>query len=195
MRNFILGIIIVLLVIVLGGLAVVNFGWFPTRADATPPSWETRIASSALDASMERHAPRIANPVPPTDENLIEGMKIYTMNCAVCHGTLDEKPSPLATSFYPPPPQLILMPPDDPEWHVYYAIRTGVRFSGMPAWSKALSDDDIWKVTAFLTRLEKLPPNVQDYWKKAFGVGPLPAGADHDSMPMKSDKTEPSKKP
>ena len=131
MRNFILGIIIVLLVIVLGGLAIVNFGWFPTRADATPPAWETRIASSALDASMERHAPRIANPVPPTDENLIEGMKIYTMNCAVCHGTLDLKPSPLEHSLYPPPPQLILMPPDDPEWHIYYSVRTGVRYSGI----------------------------------------------------------------
>jgi mono/diheme cytochrome c family protein len=188
MRNFILGVIIVLLVIVLGGLAVVNFGWFPTRADVAPPEWETHVAMSAMDASMERHAPRIANPVPPTDENLIEGMKIYTMNCAVCHGTLDNKPSPLEHSFYPPPPQLILAPPDDPEWHVYYTIRTGVRYTGMPAWSKALSDDDMWKVTAFLTRLEKLPPGVQDYWKKAFGAGPLPAGADadHDKMPMKS---------
>jgi len=187
MRNFILGIIITLLVLVLGGLAAANFGLMPTKADATPPAWETRIAMSALDASMERKAPRVANPVPPTDENLIEGMKIYTMNCAVCHGTLDEKPSPLEHSLYPPPPQLILMPPDDPEWHIYYALRTGVRYSGMPAWNKVLSDDDMWKVTAFLARLQKLPPGVQDYWKKAFGVGPLPAGADdsgHGAMPM-----------
>ncbi|MGA2696983.1 MAG: cytochrome c [Terriglobales bacterium] len=197
MRNFIFGIIIVFLAVILGGLAAINFGWVPTRADATPPAWETRIASNALDASMERHAPRIANPVPPTDENLIEGMKIYTMNCAVCHGTLDLKPSPLEHSLYPPPPQLILMPPDDPEWHIYYSVRTGVRYSGMPAWNKTLSDDELWKVTAFLTRLDKLPPNVQDYWKKAFGTGPLPAGADagHDSMQMKSDKAKPSDKP
>lgn len=192
MRNFIFGIVVVVLVVILGGLAAMNFGWFPTRADATPPYWETRIAMSAFDASMERHAPRIANPVPPTDENLIEGMKIYTMNCAVCHGTLDLKASPLEHSLYPPPPQLILMPPDDPEWHIYYCVRTGVRYSGMPAWNGTLSDDEMWKVTAFLARLEKLPPNVQDYWKKAFGVGPLPAGAsdDRNAMPMKSDSSK-----
>jgi hypothetical protein len=50
----------------------------------------------------------------------------------------------------------------------------------MPGWSKALSDQDIWKVTSFLSRIQKLPPGVQDYWKKSFGVGPLPAGSYKD---------------
>jgi hypothetical protein len=40
----------------------------------------------------------------------------------------------------------------------------------MPAWDKTLTDTDIWKLTAFLTRVEKLPPAVQDYWKKASGT-------------------------
>jgi mono/diheme cytochrome c family protein len=180
MRNFILGIIVTLLVLGLGGLAVATLGLMPTNADAIPPSLERRIAMSALDASMERHAPRVSSPIPPTDENLIGGMKVYTMNCSVCHGTLDNKPSPLEKSFYPPVPQVILDPLDDPEWHIYYAVRTGVRYTAMPAWNKALSDQDIWKVTAFLSRIQKLPPGVQDYWKKSFGVGPPPAGSEKD---------------
>ncbi len=176
MRNFILGIMLTLAVFALGGIAVATFGLMPTNADATPPRLEIRIATSALDASMDRHAPRVSNPLPPTDENLIEGMKLYTMNCSMCHGTLDNKPSPLEKSFYPPVPQLILDPLDDPEWHTYYAVRTGVRYTGMPAWNKALSDQEIWKVVAFLSRLQKLPPGARDYWEKSFGVGPLPAG-------------------
>jgi mono/diheme cytochrome c family protein len=179
MRNFILGIMVTLLAIVLGGLAIATFGLMPTNADAVPPRLERRLAMSALDASMDRHAPRVTNPLSPTDENLIDGMKVYTMNCAVCHGTLDAKPSPLEKSFYPPAPQLILDPLDDPEWHIYYAVRTGIRYTGMPAWGKAISDQDIWKVTAFLSRTEKLPPKVQEYWKNAFGVGPLPEGVEH----------------
>jgi mono/diheme cytochrome c family protein len=102
------------------------------------------------------------------------------MNCSTCHGTLDNKPSPLEKSFYPPVPQLILDPLDDPEWHIYYAVRTGVRYTGMPSWNKALSDQDIWKVTAFLSRIQKLPPGVQDYWKKSFGVGPVAAGSEKE---------------
>jgi hypothetical protein len=48
----------------------------------------------------------------------------------------------------------------------------------MPAWSKALNDQDIWKVVAFLSRVQKLPPKVQDYWKNAYGVGPLSEGTE-----------------
>jgi mono/diheme cytochrome c family protein len=172
MKNFILGVIVTLAVLVLGGLAFALLGLMPTNADLAPPSWERRIAMKALDASMERHAARVNNPLPPIDENLIDGLKIYTMNCAVCHGTLDGKPNTLGASFYPPAPNLILDPLDDPEWHIYHAVRTGIRYTGMPSWSQTLSENDTWKVTAFLSHLEKLPPAVQDYWKKAVGVGP-----------------------
>jgi mono/diheme cytochrome c family protein len=174
MRNLILGVVITLLALLLGGLAIATLGFLPTNADSVPPRIERHIAMSAMDASMERHAPRLTNPVPPTDDNLIDGIKIYTTNCAMCHGGLDNKPSALEKSFYPPPPQLIIDPMDDPEWHIYYAVRTGIRYTGMPAWSKALSEQDMWKVTAFLSRIEKLPPAVQGYWKKSTGVAPLP---------------------
>jgi len=179
MRTFILGVIVTIVVLFVTGLIIAQFGLMPTNADATPPAFEQKIATEALDNSMERHAPRTTNPVPPTDDNLIDGMKIYSMNCAVCHGTLDYKPSLLEHSMYPPPPQIIQEPLDDPEWHINYAIRTGVRYTGMPAWNKALADKDIWKVTAFLTRIEKLSPGMQEYWKKAYGVAPR-AGGEHE---------------
>jgi mono/diheme cytochrome c family protein len=182
MRNFILGVVITLLVLGLGGLAAAMLGFLPTTADATPPRIERRIAMSAVDASMERHAPRVTNPVPSTDDNLIDGMKIYVMNCAGCHGTLDNKPNSFAGSFYPPVPQLISHPMDDPEWHIYYAVRTGIRYTGMPAWNKTLTEQEMWKVTAFLSRIEKLPPAVQEYWKKSVGSAPPtagPEGEDH----------------
>ena len=172
MRNFILGIVTALVVLMLGVLGVALLGLVPTQANRVPPKFELHIATSALDNSIDRHAPRVNSPVPPTDENLIEGLKIYTMNCALCHGGIDRQPSTLGKSFYPPAPSLILHPPDDPEWYVFYVIHNGVRYTGMPAWDKTLSDSDLWKLTAFLTRVEKLPPAVQDYWKKSSGTNP-----------------------
>jgi mono/diheme cytochrome c family protein len=176
MRNFIAGLIFTLVVLILIGLGMAMLGYMPTNADASPGKLETWLANGAMDTSMERHAPRANNPVPATDANLIDGMKIYTMNCALCHGALDKKRSSLEHGFYPPPPQLLLEPVDDPEWHIFYAIRTGIRYTGMPAWGKALSEQDIWKVTAFLSRVERLPPGAKDYWQKAFGVSPEAAG-------------------
>ena len=86
------------------------------------------------------------------------------MNCSMCHGTLDNQPSPLEKSFYPPALQLILEPQADPEWRIYYAVRSGVRYTGMPAWNKALSDQYIWKGKTFLARMQTLPPGVRHYW-------------------------------
>jgi thiosulfate dehydrogenase len=175
MGKFILGVIITLIVLILGGLGFAMLGFCPTAADVEPPHWEHHIAMGAVDASMERHAPRVTNPLTPTDQNLEDAMKIYTMNCALCHGGLDRKPSTLATSFYPPPPNFISDPPDDPEWHIHYAIGTGVRYTGMPAWDKTLTDQDIWKLTMFLSHMDKLPPAVQEFWKTNFNVAPTPA--------------------
>jgi hypothetical protein len=30
----------------------------------------------------------------------------------------------------------------------------------------------MWKVAAFLSRMDKLPPAVQEYWKTSFGAAP-----------------------
>lgn len=182
MRPFILGVVITLVVLILIGLGIALLGFMPTSADAVPPGWESRLANAALDASMERHAPRTNNPLPPTDDNLIDGIKLYTMNCALCHGSLKKEESAVGKSFYPRAPQLIREPLDDPEWHINYGIRTGVRYTAMPAWEKVLSEQDIWKITAFLSRVQKLPPAVQDYWKKTFGAEPPAAegGREHE---------------
>ena len=172
MRNFILGIVFTILVLLIGGVGLALLGFLPTRANMPPSQTEAHFAMSALDNSVDRHAPRANNPVPPSDENLIAGLKIYTMNCALCHGGIDRKPSTLEKSFYPAPPNLILDPLDDPEWHIYFIIHNGVRYTGMPAWDKTLSEDDMWKVTSFLSHVEKLPPAVQDFWKKNGGALP-----------------------
>ena len=179
--RFLLGGVVVVVILLIVGVGFALLGFFPSNANSTPPRFEQQIAMAALDASIERRAPRVNNPIPPTDENLIEGLKIYTMNCALCHGGLDRQPSVLGKSFYPPAPSLILYPLDDPESHIFYTVRTGVRYTGMPSWEKVLSEPDMWKVTAFLTRVEKLSPAVQDFWKKSAGVAaPSEGEAGHE---------------
>src|SRR5580765_5061917 len=184
MRNFILGVVVTLAVLILGGMGAATLGFIPTQANVQPPHWERHLAMSAVDAYTDKHAGNITSPVLPSAQNLIDGMKIYTMNCAGCHGGLDRKPVEFGRSFYPPAPQLIVHPPDDPDWHNYYVIRHGVRYTGMPAWEKNLGDDDIWKVTAFLSHIEKLPQGAQDFWKSSVGVAPPTGGGeeheDHD---------------
>ena len=157
-----------MLLIAAGSLLIGKLGLIPTTAAAAPPTLERELATQALNASMIRHAPHVTNPYPANDQNLIAGMRVYTMNCAVCHGALDVQPSPLEHSFYPPAPQLIIEPIHDPEWRTYYVVRTGVRYTGMPAWNGTLSEQDMWRVTEFLSHIENLPPGAASYWHETY---------------------------
>jgi mono/diheme cytochrome c family protein len=190
MGKILLGALITIIILVLVVLGFALLGFFPTAANVEPPRLERHLAMSAVDASADRHAPRISNPLTPTDANLEDGMKLYTMNCALCHGGLDRKPSALGASFYPPPPNLVSDPPDDPEWRIYYTVRTGIRYTGMPAWDKSLTEQEMWKVTTFLSHMDKLPPAVQDYWKTSFGVAPTPADEKKDDDKKNEKKEE-----
>ncbi len=83
MGKFTLGVIVTLLILILGGLGFAMLGFLPTKANVEPPHLERRIAMGAVDASMDRHAPHVTNPLTSTDQNLEDGMKLYTMNCAL----------------------------------------------------------------------------------------------------------------
>lgn len=168
MKNFFFGIIVVIVAGIAGALIYTLGGFANVTADTPPSQMETILLKPALDPSIGRHAPHVNNPVAMNDANLIQGMKLYAMNCALCHGSLNQKPNTVGAALEPAAPNLILKPLDDPEWHVFYAVKHGIRMTGMPAWGGILSDDDLWKITGFLTRVDKLPPAVQQEIKQYF---------------------------
>ena len=165
MKKFFLGVLVTILVGVVGGLALALLGFLPLQANVPPPGWEKGIASRAMDASCERQAPKATNPLSPSDDNLNQGMILYTMNCALCHGSPAKKDNVLGRSFYPPAPQFLEDPADMPENENFWIIQNGVRYTGMPGWKGTLSEQDTWKITMFLSNMNNLPPAVKAKWQ------------------------------
>lgn len=170
MRNFLLGIIFTLVVVCAGGYFYLRHGYVDLRADQQPSAMERNFAMAAMDASTDRHAPDAKNPVPATEENLAAGAALYLNHCAGCHGVPSTPASQFADSFYPPVPGFFKEPPDMPENQNYYIIVHGVRWTGMPAWNKTLSDTQTWQIVTFLSNIEKLPPAA----KRALETPPSP---------------------
>lgn len=169
MGKFIGGIIFVLIVGAIIGLIVAHFGLVNMRADTAIPSYERKLAGGAMDAYVERTAPKQQNPVPVNDQNLIEGVQLYKQHCAVCHGGPADPLSQIGTSFYPHVPQFLKRAPDMPDYQNFFITKYGVRWTGMPGWGKVMSDDQIWKIMAFLSKMDKideLPGPVLNEWKK-----------------------------
>jgi mono/diheme cytochrome c family protein len=159
-RNFLSGVVFTLLVVILGVFAYLRLGFAEVRGDLPPSNWEKALMFSSAHASVRRRAPELPNPVPSTDENLIAGAKIYSDECAGCHGTAG-KVDGTSDSLYPPIPQLPVVGTTYTEAQIFWVAKHGIRLSGMFANGKWDSDQKLWTVAAYIKRIKSLPPRVQ----------------------------------
>ena len=169
MKGVVAGIALTLVAGLVGAYALVQSGLIPANADATPGALETWMARTSLQATLRREAPTRANPVALNDQNLLDGVRLFARNCAVCHGSAQGTPaaSPIAKGLYQKPPQLASDGvEDDPEGVTYWKVKHGIRLTGMPSFGSTLTDQEIWTLALFLKHMDKLPPPVQQAWQQ-----------------------------
>jgi len=172
---FLGGIIFTLIVLAGVGYFAVIAGMVPANADSKPADLERWVANTALHGALERDTKGLSNPIQPSDENLITGVRLYAKNCAICHGASDAKPSNPAQGFYIEAPQLAKDGvEDDPEAVSFWTVKHGIRFTAMPSFTTTLQDEEIWKIAMFLRQMDKLPPAVDAEWKRVPSVAATP---------------------
>jgi hypothetical protein len=176
MRKYLLGFAVGILLppVVIAALAVL--GLLPVNADSPPPSWETAFARMAFNASVARQAPHLQNPIAPTEENLMAGVKLFKGDCAGCHGDPNTAAAnEVKPMLYPNPPQFALHHPTKSDYQMFWIAQHGVRYAGMfifggawknPTTGQDPSDQKIWTAVTFLSHLDSLPPDVDAEWHK-----------------------------
>lgn len=153
-------------ILVLAAAAIAaRMGFFPVAATSTPASMEKGIAGSVLKASLARQASGLKNPLEPTSEVLLAGLKTFQNNCAGCHGNAKGPSHWGNDNFYPRVPQFGQHPPRLTSLEMFVATKHGIRYSGMGAWDGMMSDEEIWKVATFLEHLNSLPSDVRAAWQ------------------------------
>ena len=111
------------------------------------------------------------------------GKRIYTSNCASCHGPRGAGDGPLAAALNPRPPALadpVVMRAVTPEM-MYQKIEIGVKGTAMPSFSGKLSPAERWNVVAYLTELRQAgdaPPGEGLYVQNCTGCHGVVGGAD-----------------
>ena len=185
MRGFVLGVIVALIAIFGGAFLYLKLGLFDVSAIPGPGKMERHMAFMSLDASVERRAPKGPNPVPLTDDVLINAAKEYEEHCSMCHGSQNKSAMNFGNKLSPRAPNLLRHADQDPDGEVYWVIQNGIRMTGMPAWSGHLSENTTWGLVHLLKNLDKLSPAVMTAWQETAG--------DHEHvMPPGSQPTQPN---
>jgi mono/diheme cytochrome c family protein len=170
----ILAIIGALAILAAIGAAIFVFGGFFNVAESDPNSPVVDWAlASVRAASVSKHAAEA--PAPPANlgdpATIRTGARTYaTIGCVHCHGgPPDADWSKFSEGLIPIPADLKVMAKTRTPQELFWAIKNGIKFTGMPSFGLAgASDDQIWSIVAFIRNL----PQMSDADYKAWTAAP-----------------------
>ncbi|EMI41534.1 c-type cytochrome [Rhodopirellula sp. SWK7] len=138
------------------GVIVLVSGIVPIKASSGHWPITRWTLDFASDRSVGLHSTGID--VPPLDEpGMVQlGSATFDSNCRWCHGAPGFPHPPVAAQMTPHPPDLSEAASQWDDAELFYIVKHGIKFAGMPAWPTQARDDDIWPVVAFLRELPSI---------------------------------------
>jgi mono/diheme cytochrome c family protein len=163
-----LALIGALAIIAVVGAAVFFFGGFYSVAESEDdPAIVSWALAAVRAASVERHATE-APPAPPDDPATVKaGARAYaTIGCVNCHGgPPDANWAKWSEGLKPVPADLKVMAKERTASELFWAIKNGIKFTGMPSFGLAgASDEQIWSIVAFIKKLPTMSDEDYKTW-------------------------------
>jgi mono/diheme cytochrome c family protein len=114
------------------------------------------VLEKAMRQSVKLRARNIEPPPLADETTVLRGAACFRDKCVQCHGAPGVSQDDIGKSMQPLPGPLV-----DARQHwrpreLYWLTRHGIKMSGMPAWERRLTDDELWSVVAFMQRLPDL---------------------------------------
>jgi cytochrome c553 len=145
-----------LVALAFAGFAVATSGLVPIPAS----SGHWRITAWFLDYVKRRSVAThtIGDTLPPLDDPslVLRGAGHYEGGCRPCHGSPDLARPRIAAAMTPHPPELVSKVKQYEPEELFYIVKHGIKFTGMPSWPAQERDDEVRAVVAFLLELPKL---------------------------------------
>jgi cytochrome c553 len=162
------------------GLSGVLFAWsglFNVAATGGHWAFTDWFLHWVMQNSVKTHSMGIETPDLSSSALVHRGAGHYQTGCASCHGSPDEPQNPVMWKATPPPPPLYGVNEKWEPRHLFWIVKHGVRYTGMPGWVAPERDDEIWPMVAFLRELPVM--SAERYRQLAFGeVAILPVQGD-----------------
>ncbi|HEX7324130.1 MAG TPA: cytochrome c [Rhodanobacteraceae bacterium] len=181
MSRLIENIVVVVAVLIAIAIGFGIYAWsgaYNIGADAHHTRPVFALMTLVRDRSLNAHAAGIKVPNLDDRQLILKGAGQYAAMCTQCHLRPGVENSEQREGMYPLPPNLsqARFTPQREFW----AIKHGIKMSGMPAWGVNHDDPTIWSMVAFL---QKLPDMTPAQYKAIVAIAPpdedMDRGSDH----------------
>lgn len=140
-----------------GGFIVAASGIVPIKASSGHWRITEWILRFGMKRSIATHSLMVKVPENLADRSLVrKGAGYYEIGCRSCHGEPGLPPPRIAAHMLPTPPELTSRIRESDAKKLFYVVKHGMKFTGMPAWPAAHRDDEVWAVVAFLLKYPEL---------------------------------------
>ena len=180
MKSFFTGVLVLLGCLIVGGGVFVLSGAYNVAADV--PHWRVTLLllEGVKDRSIAVHSEGIAVPSLNEEGMIQEGFPHFHGTCRFCHGAPGYPREEFAEELYPKPPSLgspgLQRELEDRE--LYWIVKNGLKMTGMPAFGKTHSDEQLWGIVAFLRRLPSLDSRSYEQMVETMSEG-APGAVEH----------------
>jgi cytochrome c553 len=139
----------------LAALVIVS-GLIPVPASSGHWAITSWFLHFTMERSVATHALGIV--VPDLDQKrlVLIGAGHYEGGCRFCHGAPGTRMPRVPQASTPHAPALGAHLENYDDAELFYIVRHGIKFTGMPAWPAPTREDEVWAVVAFLRALPKL---------------------------------------
>lgn len=148
-------------------LTIAYSGIYSVAASAGHPDWLDWFFALGKRRSVMVNSMPVETPFLNLAELVPLGAAHFQGGCATCHRTPGQAFNPVYDQMLPPPPDLKVHAPMWTREQLFWIVRHGIQFTGMPGWSGQDRDDEVWAVVAFLEVLPLM--EAADYRQYARG--------------------------
>jgi mono/diheme cytochrome c family protein len=150
-------IALLLLLLAAGGTTVVWTLRAGVSARREPNAVERYVAPRLRHLAIPTAGRDRRNPLPASPDVIKEGREHFADHCAICHANDGSGDTEIGHGLYPKPPDMRKDGTQSlSDGELFYIIRNGVRFTGMPAWGDDHDEDDNWELVQFIRHLPKI---------------------------------------
>jgi mono/diheme cytochrome c family protein len=116
---------------------------------------ERAYGDFAVSLASRIGGPGQPNPVAQNPRALSAGRDAYTGSCAVCHGATGDGRGVFGISSYPNATDLTAHDAaEKSDGQLFWIIKNGLSFTGMPGFADQYSDQDIWSLVSYVRALQ-----------------------------------------